>query len=227
MTGLDRVVKQSCPFCRHPDRDALEEKLLHGVISCKDLDKEMNWRVNTSDRHFRNHMGQYHMGANPSCVICASPKRGDYEHRYFNDGSESDAIAKELEIPESTVYHHMKHHFQPLVQQSSALEVSKIAGNEITTLRGNVEKLNHKLSELIDEGSVHDDGFVRDAVQLHKEVRESIKDLLRFQDEWGPSTENQQINNTINILQVELANESPETWSRVKANLLNKMGVEQ
>ena len=105
--------------------------------------------------------------------------------------------------------------------------MSKIAGNEIVTLRSNVEKLNHKLSELIDEGSVHDDGFVRDAVQLHKEVRESIKDLLRFQDEWGPSNENQQINNTINILQVELANESPETWSRVKANLLNKMGVEQ
>ena len=89
-----------------------------------------------------------------------------------------------------------------------------------------LEKLNHKLSELLDEGSVHEDGFVTDAVKLHKEVRESIKDLVKFQEQWGPQSDGQQINQTINILSVELQNESPETWKRLKSKLQENMGVE-
>ena len=53
-------------------------------------------------------------------------------------------------ISEDNVYHHMRHHFQPLVQ-SAAIEVALTAGNEIALLRSNAEKLNHKLSELMDE----------------------------------------------------------------------------
>ena len=62
-------------------------------------------------------------------------------------------------------------------------------------------------------------GFVRNAVSLHKEVRESIKDLTKFQDQWGTMGEGSQINQTINILNVELAKESPETWKRIKTQL--------
>jgi hypothetical protein len=113
----------------------------------------------------------------------------------------------------------MKHHFQPLVQRSAATEVAITAGNEITVLRSNVERLNTKLDELMDEGSIHDDGFVRNAVTLHKEVRESIKDLTKFQDQWGVIGEGSQVNQTINILQVELAKESPESWKRIKTKL--------
>jgi len=93
-------------------------------------------------------------------------------------------------------------------------------------LRSNAERLNHKLSELLDEGSVHEDGFVRDAVSLHKEVRETVKDLLRFQDQWGAQSDTQQVNQTFNILQVELSKESPEVWARLKAQLMENMGVE-
>ncbi len=120
----------------------------------------------------------------------------------------------------------MKHHFQPLVQKSAAVEVALVAGQEIDLLRSNAEKLNYKLSELLDEGTVHEDGFVRDAVALHKEVRETVKDLMRFQDQWGPQGETQQVNQTFNILQVELNKESPETWARIKAQLQENMGVE-
>ena len=133
---------------------------------------------------------------------------------------------KELEIKESVVYNHMKHHFQPLVQKTAALEVALVAGDEIGLLRSNAEKLNQKLSELLDEGTVHEDGFVRDAVILHKEVRETIKDLLRFQDQWGPQSDGQQVNQTINVLQIELSKESPETWTRIKQQLQTNMGVE-
>ena len=119
----------------------------------------------------------------------------------------------------------MKHHFQPLVQKSAAVEVALVAGQEIDLLRSNAEKLNYKLSELLDEGTVHEDGFVRDAVALHKEVRETVKDLLRFQDQWGAKAEGQQVNQTFNILQVELGKESPETWSRIKNQLMENMGL--
>ena len=153
-------------------------------------------------------------------VLC-----GDYERAYFEDGSVSEQIAQELGISEDNVYHHMKHHFQPLVQKSAAIEVALVAGQEINLLRSNAEKLNHKLSELLDEGTVHEDGFVRDAVSLHKEVRETVKDLLRFQDQWGAQSDGQQVNQTFNILQVELGKESPETWMRIKKQLQENVGV--
>ena len=222
----ERVSKRSCSFCQHEDRDNLEQDILQGSISPKEMDKQMNWRENTTDRHYRNHMGEYHMAANTSCVFCVSPERAALEEGYFNREMSSEEVATQLETSESTIFHHVKHHFQPLVQKTAALEVASLAGNEIIVLQTNVEKLNSKLSELLDEGSVYEDGFVRDAVTLHKEVRESIKDLMRFQEQWGPQSDGQQINQTINILSVELQNESPETWKRLKNKLQENMGVE-
>tara|TARA_R110002051_G_scaffold111964_2_gene184505 strand:- start:21 stop:698 length:678 start_codon:yes stop_codon:yes gene_type:complete len=221
-----KVVKRSCAFCVSEERDKLEMQMLQGAISARQLDKDMEWRSNTADRHYRNHMGEYHMAANTDCVICTTPMRADYEHAFFEDGSISQNIAEDLGVPEDSVYHHMKHHFQPLVQKTAAIEVAMVAGQEINLLRSNAEKLNHKLSELLDEGTVHEDGFVRDAVSLHKEVRETVKDLLRFQDQWGAQSDGQQVNQTFNVLQVELGKESPETWMRIKRQLEENMGVE-
>tara|TARA_R110000751_G_scaffold6960_2_gene29180 strand:+ start:1430 stop:2131 length:702 start_codon:yes stop_codon:yes gene_type:complete len=223
MVEREPVMKRSCAFCQNDDRVSLEEAIKNGELSCAQLDKDMSWRSNTADRHYRNHMGQYHMAANPSCPICSSENRADYENRFFNDGTESELIAEELEIKETTVYHHMKHHFQPLVQRSAATEVAITVGNEITVLRSNVQKLNTKLGELLEEGSVHEEGFVRNAVTLHKEVRESIKDLTGFQDKWGTQIDGTQVNQTINILKIELAKESPESWKRIKSKLQAEM----
>jgi hypothetical protein len=223
MVEREPVMKRSCAFCQSDDRSVLEEAIKSGEISCEQLDKDMGWRANTADRHYRNHMGQYHMAANPSCVICSSENRAEYENRFFSDGTQSELIAEELDIKETTVYHHMKHHFQPLVQRSAATEVAITVGNEITVLRSNVEKLNNKLSELMEEGSVHEEGFVRNAVTLHKEVRESIKDLTGFQDKWGVQNDGAQVNQTINILKVELAKESPDSWKRIKSKLQAEM----
>ena len=101
----------------------------------------MGWRTNTTDRHFRNHMGEYHMASNTSCALCTTPLRADYERIYFEDGSNIERIASELGISEDNVYHHMKHHFQPLVQKSAAVEVALVAGQEINLLRSNAEKI--------------------------------------------------------------------------------------
>ena len=111
-----------------------------------------------------------------------------------------------------------------MVKKSAAVEVAITVGQELGILRNNVEKLNDKLSELLSEGSVHEDGFVRDAVSLHKEVRESIKDLVKFNDTWGSDTTETTVNQTINILKVELAKESPESWKRIKSQLIESAG---
>jgi len=142
----------------------------------------------------------------------------------IQDGSESEQIASELEVSESTVYHHMKHHFQPLVQRTAAVEVALTVGKELDILRGNVERLNDKLSELLSEGSVHEDGFVRDAVSLHKEVRESLKDMLKLNNDWGSDSNETTVNQTINVLKLEMSKESPETWSRIRAQLIEQAG---
>ena len=170
-------------------------------------------------------MGEYDRGANPSCPICSHPERADIERAYYEGTTSSEEIATDTEVPESTVYHHMRQHFQPLVQRTAALEVAFAAGSEVKTLRQNVESLNHKLQQLMSEGSVFEEGFVRDAVTLHKVVRESIKDLMKFEEKWT-EPESQTVNQTINVLKVELQQESPEVWRRVKQRLLEQGDIE-
>ena len=194
----DAVSKRSCSFCMSSEREIYEEALLNGDMNPKQIDKEMSWRTNTAERHYRNHMGEFHLTSNHTCKLCTDPKRAEYENRFFADGTESDAIAEELGVSENSVYHHMKFHFQPLVQRSAATEVAIQIGGEMTTLRTNVERLNQRLNDYLDETSVHEDGFVRDAVTLHKEVRESIKDLMKMEDQWGTKSDTPQINQTIN-----------------------------
>ena len=106
----------------------------------------------------------------------------------------------------------------------AAVEVALTVGRELDTLRGNVERLNEKLSELLSEGSVHEDGFVRDAVSLHKEVRESLKDMLKLNNDWGSDSNETTVNQTINVLKLEMSKESPETWSRIRAQLIEQAG---
>ena len=43
---------------------------------------------------------------------------------------------------------------------------------------------------------------------------------MKFNQEWGTVGEGAQMNQTINILKVELAKESPDTWKRIKEELM-------
>ena len=72
----------------------------------------------------------------------------------------------------------------------------------------------------LDDADRNDPQYVRNIVSLHKEVRETVKDMLRIQDRAaGNVTENLNAQ-TINILKVELAKESPEVWARLRAKLM-------
>ena len=221
-----RVTKRSCAFCQFDDRDDLEKALVEGDLTPKQLDLEMGWRENTSDRHFRNHMGEYHLAANTQCKVCMHDQRAELEMKYFERAITSEDISALIECPEESVYRHMKYHFQPLVKRDASYAVSIKVGEEVNVLRGNVEKLNDKLQGLFDSGSVHQEDFVNDAVKLHKEVRESIKDLMKYQDMWMAEPETKMVADTINILKVELGKESPETWKRLKKKLQSTESME-
>ena len=179
--GGQRQTKRSCAFCQHEDRDMLEKQLLDGISDVKVLDRDMGWRANTAERHMRNHVGDYHVGANHSCAVCTDDDRRMLEVAYFEGERTTEDIAAELGCSEEAVYRHMK------------------------------------------ESSVHDDGVIGDMVRLHKEVRETLKDLSMYQEKWAEPTTNV-ANNTINVLKVELGKESPDVWKRVKASLLASGG---
>ena len=218
----DRIVRNSCRLCTHESRDQFENDLLTGISTVKQLDKDMGWREGTSDRHFRNHMGEYHMGSNSSCPVCTSDMRAELEHRYMIEGLPSPEIAKELDCAESTVYHHMKHHLKPIVKASAAPIIALAAGEEIDQLRKNAERLNGELELMLDEADRNDPQYVRNLTGLSKEVRETVKDILKIQDHTGMSlSETNMKADTINILKIELAKESPETWRRVRESLMS------
>ena len=146
----ERITRASCRLCQHEDRDELENELREGIIGPKDLDKRMGWRENTADRHFRNHMGDYHMASNSECTICTHFNRFAIEEDFYNGDTTTEAIAEQCGCSETTVYHHFKHHLKPLVQASAAPAIAIKAGQEMETLRSNVEKLNGELAHLFD-----------------------------------------------------------------------------
>jgi len=185
----------------------------------------MGWREGTSDRHFRNHMGEYHMGSNSECVVCTSDERQELEFQYLQEGLPSADVAAHLECSESTVYHHMKHHLKPIVKASAAPIIALAAGEEIEQLRKNAERLNGELGLMLDDADRNDPQYVRNLTGLSKEVRETVKDIIKIQEHTGLSDAQTTMKaDTINILKIELAKESPEVWRRVRQTLMTQNG---
>ena len=217
----ERITRNSCPFCVHESRDQFESDLLSGISVPKQLDKDMSWREGTTDRHFRNHMGEYHMSSNSECVLCTADNRAELENRYMTEGLPSSEIAELLDAAESSVYHHMKHHLKPIVKVSAAPIIALAAGEEVEQLRKNAERLNGELGMMLDDADRHDPQYVRNLTGLSKEVRETVKDIMKIQDKTGMSlSETNMRADTINILKIELAKESPDTWRRVREQLM-------
>jgi hypothetical protein len=217
----ERITRNSCPFCVHESRDQFESDLVSGISLPKQLDKNMSWREGTTNRHFRNHMGEYHLSSNSECVVCTDDNRAEIESQYMIEGLPSTEIAELLGCAESSVYHHMKHHLRPLVKQSAAPIIALAAGEEIEQLRANAERLNGELGMMLDEADRHDPQYVRNLTGLSKEVRETVKDIMKIQDNSGMSlAETNMRADTINIIKLELARESPDTWRRVRSQLM-------
>jgi predicted transcriptional regulator len=218
----ERITRASCDFCQDEDRDALEELMSNGIATSKQLDKDKKWREGIADRHFRNHMGEYHMGSNSDCVFCTIPQRENLEMAYFNASMTTEQIANDIQISEATVYHHLKHHLKPVVQQGAAELIIIEAGQEMDSLRNNLSRVNGELAHFLDDADRNDPQYVRNIVSLHKEVRETVKDIMRVQERAAGTTNEHMTAQTINILKVELAKESPEVWTRLRSKLMGE-----
>ena len=157
-----------------------------------------------------------------SCPFCQHPDREMLEQSIIDGIADVRTMDKDMGWRANTAERHMRNHVGDY-QQSSAAIVAINAGQEINILRENVQNLNGKLAQFMQESSVHDDGVIGDMVRLHKEVRETLKDLSMYQEKWAEPTTNV-ANNTINVLKVELGKESPDVWKRVKASLLASAG---
>jgi len=90
------------------------------------------------------------------------------------------------------------------------------------SIRGNLSRLNGELSHFLDDADRNDPLYVRNIVSLHKEVRDTVHMMMKIQDRAaGSVTEN--INaQTINILKVELAKESPDVWRKLRTKLIGE-----
>ena len=204
----------------------MEEGLLAGGVIPKQLDKDLGWREGTTDRHFRNHMGEFHMGSNSDCVVCTHPERAEVEEAYYTGGMNTNAIADIIGCSESTVYHHLKHHLKPLVQRSAVDIISISTGKEVDVMRGNLERLNGELGLFLDDADRNDPAYVKNIIGLHKEVRETLTTMVKFQEKAMGEVQHNIQADTVNILKVELAKASPDVWKRVRAKLLEEEEVD-
>ena len=82
----------------------LEKQLIDGISEAKLLDRDMGGRANTTERHMKNHVGEYHEAANHSCIVCTHDDRRALEVAYFEGERTSDDIAEELDCGEELVY---------------------------------------------------------------------------------------------------------------------------
>ena len=220
----NRVTKRSCPFCQHPSRDELEEALLSGSISPKELDKKMGWRLNTSDRHFRNHMGDYVMSSNPKCVLCTDPMRKHYEQALNEGNISSEDVSSALKTTKAQVQRHMKHHLTPIVQESAAMMIAKKEVNEVDLLSNNVAKLDTRLEQVFNElGNDLDPKMIDALTKLAREIRESLKYLMEFKGKLIHKRQDTIIVAQMQIVQEVLAQNNPEIWLDIKQKMQEKL----
>ena len=59
---------------------------------------------------------------------------------------------------------------------------------------------------------------------IFKMLKRSLKDMLKLNNDWGSDSNETTVNQTINVLKLEMSKESPETWSRIRAQLIEQAG---
>ena len=168
------ITRKRCALCNHEGREEFEQDLEDMVITADELDQRMNWSSGTSSRHQRNHMAGYTNTSNPRCKICTHPIRIEIE-KQVHDGTMTPTVAAEVVgCSEDQIIRHMKHHLQPLVQQSAAQLIAKQDVDEIGVLSNNISRLEIKVDELFSQEGV-DPKYIDSLTKLAKEIRESLK----------------------------------------------------
>jgi len=216
------ITRKRCPLCNHDEREQLEDDLENLAISADELDNRLNWSSGTSSRHQRNHMAGYTNTSNPRCKICIHPIRSEIE-KQVHDGIMSPTVAAEVvSCSEDQVIRHMKHHLQPLVQQSAAQLIAQKEVDEIGVLSNNISRLEEKVDELFSQDGV-DPKYIDSLTKLAKEIRESLKYLMEFKGKLVHKRQDTIIVHQMQVIKEVLAQNHPEVWLDVRKQMEEKM----
>jgi len=216
------VTRKRCKMCQADNRDELEAALEGSQLSADVLDKQQEWPSGTTSRHMRNHMGEYHNSSNPRCVLCTDPIRDKYEEA-LNEGKLAPShLAEALSTTKDQIMRHMKHHLQPLVQQSAAVEIARKKVDEIDVLETNILRLEDKVDELFNVEGI-DAKYIESLTRLAKEIRESLRYLLEFKGKLIHKRQDTVIIAQMQVVQEVLAQQHPQVWLDVKAKMQEKL----
>lgn len=214
--------RKSCSFCQHEDVDSFEDMLESLEITCDELDSQNNWRSGTSSQHQRNHMGDYVQGSNPKCKLCSDPLRKHYEEGLHNGAMEAQAVAEVLGTSKQQIQRHVRHHLQPIVQQSAASIIAKKELNEVDMLANNLEVLDGKLTEIATRDDL-DAKELDSLVKLAREIRESLKYMMEFKGKLVHKRQDTIIVAQMQIVQEVLSQGHPEVWLDVKKRMQERL----
>ena len=163
----------------------------------------------------QNHLGSYHDNSNPSCPLCTHPNRAEIEVRISEGELKPSEAAELLGCSVDQIQLHMTKHLKPIVQQHAAMEVARIELNEIDLLSGNVDILQTKVQELLNNTELSTKQ-IDSLTKLAKEVRESLKYLLEFKGQLVHKREETVIVQQVEIIQKVLIEKYPEIWTEIR-----------
>ena len=230
-----RQTRRNCSFCGHPERELLEENINSGVYASEELDKEQGWAEGTTHRHMRRHSSEYHNNSNSNCPLCTHPERSVIEESILNQTAGIDDFSEELDIPSSLISTHMNNHRTALIQKEVRVEIIpkaiRSAHDSLTRIETNMNRLD-RLFELVldklendiaDENEIFELKELDTAIKLHKEVRETLKDLAVWMERTD-NVEKQQSVSIVEVLQNVFSEKAPEEWREMR-EALAKAGV--
>ena len=218
------VTRKRCAFCQHDDRENLEQMLEGAEINCDALDEREDWRSGTAAQHQRNHMGEFEMSSNPKCVICTDPMRKHYEVGLSEGELSAEDLASALATTKTQVHRHMKHHLQPLVQQSAATMLAKKEINEIDLISSNIQKLDMRLDQVFNDLSNDLDPKMIDALtKLAREIRESLRFSLEAKGKLISKRQDTIIVAQMQVVQEVLSQNNPEIWLDIKSKMQERL----
>ena len=109
----------------------------------------------------------------------------------------------------------MTKHLKPIVQQHAAMDIARIELNEIDLLSGNVDVLQNKVQELLNNTELSTKQ-IDSLTKLAKEIRESLKYLLEFKGQLVHKREETVIVQQVEIIQKVLIEKYPEIWTEIR-----------
>ena len=211
------VTRKRCALCQHEDREELERMLESTEITCDTLDEREGWRSGTSAQHQRNHMSNFELASNPKCVICTDPMRKHYEESLHSGELDASELAVALNTTKVQVQRHMKHHLQPLVQQSAAVMLAKKEVNEVDMISSNIQKLDIRMNQVFDDlGNDLDPKMIDALAKLAREIRESLRFSLEAKGKLISKRQDTIIVAQMQIVQEVLAQNNPQIWLDIK-----------